>query len=630
MSEYAQAFNLVRDAPAADSTIDGFLLRLRRSMGHAFAQGGETDSALEIFRDVAEDAKLRGERDLLRGVLSDLSSAYFQLGQADSSIRYAVNAREILGGSDAPTRLRGATLLRIAESYGLSTTPKHAALAVLYYDSAAAVYQVMRRTGGSDAVRRQVGTWEHLLYSKWAAVYLTRQTGADSVSRFYAALAAADRGRAAALADAMEPTFRYPELGADMALEGRQLVASAIRQGEALLYYLVVPKGLAIWYVGPDGNVQVFFRSIESRMLHSSFEMWRDALGVSRSPRTEEQSSADPKVTAPKSSDAAKLGRLIAQTLLPPELYELPRPPLSSRIRRLVIVGHAFVQNLPFVALPLRDNEYLGESIAIELQPSLRVASALARRHDSANERDVAGSAPEDVLILGDPDFPRCWLDAHPCFNGSALPYARGEAVAVGKIIGASPFVGKDASESILRSRLSRARLVHLAVHGEGVATSGLDDPSRLWLARTGLSTDETVDGPFSASELLASSTEQLKASLVVLSACESLVGSVQVTEGAVSLARAFLARGAQAVVASLWKVDDAATARVMESFYRHWLEDPDTPPASEALRRATLDVRKLRVGLLRRRKYDAPRYWAAFQVIGQSPAASRALRARE
>ena len=76
---------------------------------------------------------------------------------------------------------------------------------------------------------------------------------------------------------------------------------------------------------------------------------------------------------------------------------------------------------------------------------------------------------------------------------------------------------------------------------------------------------------------------------LAVLSACETSLGREAGGEGVLGLQRAFHTAGARTVVASLWKVDDAATSVLMERFYTNlWVEKM---PKLEALRQAQLAV---------------------------------------
>ena len=79
--------------------------------------------------------------------------------------------------------------------------------------------------------------------------------------------------------------------------------------------------------------------------------------------------------------------------------------------------------------------------------------------------------------------------------------------------------------------------------------------------------------------------------------------------EGIVGLTRGFMYAGASRVVASLWKVNDMATAHLMSNFYRA-MEKDHLPPAA-ALRQAQLEMQKSR-------RWSAPYYWAAFQLQGE------------
>src|SRR5258708_39305565 len=85
----------------------------------------------------------------------------------------------------------------------------------------------------------------------------------------------------------------------------------------------------------------------------------------------------------------------------------------------------------------------------------------------------------------------------------------------------------------------------------------------------------------------------RLDADLVVLSACQTALGKEIKGEGLIGLTRGFMYAGAPSVVASLWQVDDLATAQLMKSFYRGMLKDGLRP--AEALRLAQLEMLKQR-----------------------------------
>jgi CHAT domain-containing protein len=101
----------------------------------------------------------------------------------------------------------------------------------------------------------------------------------------------------------------------------------------------------------------------------------------------------------------------------------------------------------------------------------------------------------------------------------------------------------------------------------------------------------------------------KLGADLVVLSACKTGLGKDIKGEGLVGLTRGFLYAGAPRVVASLWKVDDRATAELMKLFYQRMLRDGLRPAA--ALRSAQIDMQK-------HPRWAAPYYWAGFTLQGE------------
>jgi CHAT domain-containing protein len=106
-----------------------------------------------------------------------------------------------------------------------------------------------------------------------------------------------------------------------------------------------------------------------------------------------------------------------------------------------------------------------------------------------------------------------------------------------------------------------------------------------------------------------------LPVELVVLSACNTAVGKEIRGEGLVGLTRGFMYAGATGVIASLWKVDDDATAELMKDFYSALLQEGLSPSA--ALRKA-----QIKMWQVDRRR--SPYYWAAFVFQGEYQPASR------
>lgn len=95
---------------------------------------------------------------------------------------------------------------------------------------------------------------------------------------------------------------------------------------------------------------------------------------------------------------------------------------------------------------------------------------------------------------------------------------------------------------------------------------------------------------------------------MVVLSACSTALGKEVKGEGMIGLTRGFMYAGVQRVVASLWKVDDEATAELMKIFYRNLLQE--RMPAARALRVAQLELQQ-------QPRWHAPYYWGAFTLQG-------------
>jgi len=191
---------------------------------------------------------------------------------------------------------------------------------------------------------------------------------------------------------------------------------------------------------------------------------------------------------------------------------------------------------------------------------------------------------------------------------------------------------------------LGRFGFIHLATHG--VIDEGVPARSAVILTQTGLpdpleqvlNHKPVFDGRLSVREIQRG--WDLKAELVTLSACETALGRDASGEGFVGFTQALLMSGTRSVCLSLWKVDDKATALLMQRFYANLLGRPGLTgplPKAEALREAKVWLR----GLTREQvdqewkplargkiitttevpvathPFEHPHYWAAFILVG-------------
>ncbi len=323
--------------------------------------------------------------------------------------------------------------------------------------------------------------------------------------------------------------------------------------------------------------------------------------------------------------DAAAARRL-SDRLLGRLAAWLPGRPGGGAIRRLAIVRSGPLAYVPFAALPWPkgDGPPLIERFELVQLPS--AATLLAQRQRrAAPDRGAAQVAviadpvfsPRDTRVRAAPGEPS---PPPPPPAGSAelsratrdlglsglerLPATRREALAIAALAPGGP-VALDFAASRAAfgdPAFQRADILHFATHA--LAHPRDPDLSGIVLSLVD-ATGRARPGYLRAGEIAGL---DLRARLVVLSACRTALGPEVHGEGLMGLSRAFLHAGVRGVVASLWSVRDRASARLMERFYRALLGDGLSPAA--ALRRAQLEQRA------DPRTRDASE-WAGFELQG-------------
>jgi CHAT domain-containing protein len=160
----------------------------------------------------------------------------------------------------------------------------------------------------------------------------------------------------------------------------------------------------------------------------------------------------------------------------------------------------------------------------------------------------------------------------------------------------------KASRETAVGSELSKYRIVHFATHG----VLDMEHPELSGVALSMIGADgKPQDGHLRLYDIY---NLNLSADLVVLSACQTGIGKQIKGEGLIALTRGFMYAGAKSIVATLWKVDDAATSALMAEFYRQMFINKLKPSA--ALRAAQLK-------LAQQSRWQSPYYWAGFFIQG-------------
>src|SRR5205807_10421495 len=189
-------------------------------------------------------------------------------------------------------------------------------------------------------------------------------------------------------------------------------------------------------------------------------------------------------------------------------------------------------------------------------------------------------------LAFGDPGFSGTRTEDQGGVNLGRLPFSREEVTNIAALFpkNSQMFLGAEATEERAKALLPKARYIHFATHALLDERIPLNSALALTSPATWVPGQE--NGLLQAWEIFEQ--VHLNAGLVVLSACESGLGTEARGEGLIGLTRAFQYAGARSILASQWSVDDRRTAQLMKRFYTQ-LQGGKSK--DEALRSAQLEL---------------------------------------
>lgn|GEM_PF-1834775 len=266
------------------------------------------------------------------------------------------------------------------------------------------------------------------------------------------------------------------------------------------------------------------------------------------------------------------------------ELYELLIPPDLAADKEICLVPDKSLHQLAFASLVSPAGRYLIQDFSLLSAPS---ASVFVLATEKARGKDQQS---ESVLSFGNPDFDREEYSTLPDLKDAA---AEARTIA-GDYEKPQALIGGEATRDKFLGSFTSVDVIHFA--GHFLVNPRSPGNSKLLFA----------GGELRASEL--SSYQLPRAKLVVLSACETGFERYNKSEGAIGIARTFLALGAPVVLASQWKVDSEPAKDLMVAFHRN--RKQQRMSSAESLRAAQLQV-------LNQAKTSAPFYWAAFSLFG-------------
>jgi CHAT domain-containing protein len=461
--------------------------------------------------------------------IAALEASLWQTIYDDRASRAIQRALAFFSGPDWARRRPGLLLT----SGRIHAAARRWPLAIDDFEAGISQFEATRRSmpagGFKDAFADEgANLFDELVWTQWVGA-----------GRRDLALASAEKGRAAVLAQEMDVSRT----------EDPQRLSKALPPGITVIYFDVLVDRLAIWVVRSSG-IQSFERLIDRQVLEQSVDRLVSLL--------ERDDSHD--VSAVRQASA--------------RLHDILLGPVTGLVPNttLVFVPHGVLHKVPFGALfDARRRQYLIESYIIGSAPSLAVL-----RHVNRQFNHLAAMTPRSALVFGNPSVGLAERQSLP-----DLPESAREAQQIAALYPSNHLLeARAATRSAFLSAAPEHDVVHVAAHA-------IANPRRPELSRLLLAPDPGREfGALYPSDVASMSFVRTR--VVVMAACRTGGGRTSASEGLLSMARPFLARGVPTVIATLWDIDDN-TSRTLFVAFHGALRSGRTP--GEALREAQLSL---------------------------------------
>lgn len=415
---------------------------------------------------------------------------------------------------------------------------------------------------------------------------------------------------------------RYAALTQPSTLSLKEIQSQLLDDTTLLLEFSLGEKKSYLWVVGP-GSLKSFALPKRAEVEATARRVYELITAPDRKVPNEPAEERRQRLARADAEYPEAVARL-SQMLLGPAAAEL-------KTKRLLIVGEGVLQYVPFTALMEPTNGPTQTPLIVSHEivtlPSASVLDVLrqeARSRTPASkmiavfadpvfetaDARLAGnkqSDPTQIAAASDGDEVKRSAEESGLGSFPRLRFSREEANQIMRLASQSKsFAVLDfaATRAAATSdELQDYRLVHFATHG--LINSRHAELSGIVLSLV----DQNGKPQNGFLRLYDIYNLNLKADMVVLSACQTALGREIKGEGLIGLTRAFMYGGASRVVASLWQTDDRATAVLMGRFYDALLSKRMSGAAA---------LRSAQISMWQDKRWHEPRYWAAFTLQGE------------